>query len=268
MGALDPGPERMAPTRSSKLALRRAGVAAAFGGFSLAAALAPALVTWQQMGERRALSLANMKRVATGLLLYTQDWDGRLMPPAVRSTDASSLTGWVTWPEALKSYVSPVSAFVNPENTVSPFRSRLRDPQSGCPVNSSFALNRRFWSTFAPGPFPFENLELPEQTCLCIEAGPFWRRPLHATPGQDSATAAVGDYGDTTDRILGLVPYPSTHDGRMAVVAADGHGLIVTVEHYSAADGPHDSVFGRIGGGIYNWNGGRPNGETDRAPRD
>jgi hypothetical protein len=219
----------------------------------------PPLLQWRQMGEQRALSLSNIRRIGTGALLYAQDWDGRLMPVAERLPGGA----WQTWPETLRPYVGGDSTFENPAN---PTTAATRHPTAGYPVHSSYALNRRFWNVFSPGPFPLENLELSEQTAMFVEAGPFWIRPTRRQRG-DSATFALLDYTDTTDRRQGLVPYPASHDGRMAVVAADGHGAMVTVEHYDAKS-RHDPLYGRIGGNLYNWNGGHPNGETDRPPRE
>jgi hypothetical protein len=211
---------------------------------------------------QRAESLSNIRRIGAGALLYAQDWDSRLMPPATQQEE----TQWLTWPRLLRPYISGEdSIFSNPSNPVTPFHSNVHHPRYGYPIDSSYALNRRFWNAFGPGPFPLDNLEMPEQTVLFVEAGPMWGDPLKE---RTSSRTALLDYGDTLDRIQGLVPYPSTHDGRMAVVAADGHGLMLTVEHYSSKDGPHDPRFGRIGQTIYNWNGGHPNGETDLPPRD
>ena len=219
----------------------------------------PPLLEWRQMGERRALSLSGLRRIGTGALLYAQDWDGRLMPVAERLPTG----GWQTWPDTLRPYVSGDAAFENPSN---PTTVATRHPVDGYSVRSSYALNKRFWNTFTPGPFPLDNLELSEQTALFVEAGPFWGRPTRKLRS-DTAVSALLDYGDTTDRWHDLCPYPSTHDGRFAVVAADGHGVVVSIEHYDKRL-RHDSLYGRIGSNLYNWNGGHPNGETDRPPRE
>ncbi len=259
MGALTPEPptelsQRVAATRPHwPVWAGMALLVCIFAGIGL-----PPLLEWRQMGERRALSLSNIRRIGTGALLYAQDWDGRLMPVA------EPLNGrWQTWPETLRPYVGGESTFENPSN---PTNSATHDPTSGYPVRASYAFNRRFWSAFSPGPFPLDNLELSEQTAMFVEAGPFWISPTHK-PSANSSALALLDYGDTTDRWQGLVPYPSTHDGRIAVVAADGHGAIVTVEHYDGKT-RHDPLYGRLGGNLYNWNGGHPNGATDRAPRE
>jgi hypothetical protein len=112
-----------------------------------------------------------------------------------------------------------------------------------------------------------ENLELPEQTALLVEAGPMWSHPQRKTESRVAHTAVL-DYGDMADRYGKWWAYPSTHDGRTIVIAADGHGAVVSVEHYDSRHGPHDTAYGRIGGGIYNWNGGHLNGGADRPPRD
>ena len=262
MGALTPTPEpRSDPSPPVSLARPlwpgRAAVIAVFG--IVAWIVLPPLLEWRQMGERRALSLSNIRRIGTGALLYAQDWDGRLMPVAERLPEGR----WQTWPDTLRPYVSGDTTFESPSN---PTTAATHHPTAGYPIRASYALNRRFWNTFSPGPFPLDNLELSEQTAMFVEAGPFWSRPTRKLRS-DTPAFALLDYGDTTDRLHDLYPYPSAHDGRIAVVAADGHGLIVTVEHYDRKT-RHDTMFGRIGGSLYNWNGGHPNGETDRAPRE
>jgi len=227
----------------------------------IAITVLPPIVRWQQMSEERALSLSNVRRIGQGALLYSQDWDSNTMPPAFEISERV----WMTWPRLLQPYVSPNSTFSNPSNPLVPFHSSVRDPVNEYPIDSAYAINHRLWNTFSPGPFPLDNLELPDQTVLFAGAGRMWRNPLRWTEGPNIGLLA---YGDTMDRYLGLSPYPSTHDGRMAVVAADGHGVLLTVQHYSPTDGPHDAMYGRLGSGLYNWNGGHPNGETDRPPRE
>jgi hypothetical protein len=221
----------------------------------------PPLLSWQRTEHQNSASLSNLRRLAIGFLLYTQDWDGRPPPIAQRPTPST----WLTWVDTLRPYVSTPSAFSNPANPVAPFGPKVRHPAQGYEVQTSYALNRRLWDTFSRGPFPFDNLELPGQTALFVEAGPLWRTPTR--PGL-SAPLAVLDYGDTTDRVRGYVPYPSTHSGKMAIVAADAHAVTVKVEHYRPEDGPHDPLYGRIGGSLYNWNGGHPNGQTDSPAHD
>ena len=224
----------------------------------------PPLFGWQEMGEERALSLSNMRRLGGGLLLYAQDWDYRFAPQV--SGNGRGLSR--TWPEAIRPYVGSDVAFSNPSNPVKPFQSLVRDPLDNCSVDTSYALNRRFNGTFAPGPFPIENLELPDQTALLVEAGPMREAPKSNGKSKTQRDIALIGYSDTTFRVANLVPYPSTHDGKMAIVAVDGHGAVVSVAHYNDKSGAHDSQYGRIGAGIYNWNGGHPNGETDRPVRE
>jgi hypothetical protein len=167
-----------------------------------------------------------------------------------------------TWAQTLQGYGVNPDVFSNPAN---PLRSPLpTDPQRGTTVNTAYALNRRLWDTFAPGAFPLDNLEIPERTVLAVEAGNAWQQPSHA--GTISAFAAL-TYGDTTDRIQGAIPYISPHGGRMAVVAIDGHTVLVKVAHYDNSL-PHDTLYGRLGGTIYNWNGGYLNGQTDKPNRE
>lgn len=257
MGALSDGaePAPVTPRGRWRRWLLAASVLAALLGL-------PSLLSWQQRGLNRAAGLSNIRRVAYGALLYSQDWDGRFMPIARRRETGD----WQTWPQTLSPYVGTPATFSNPAN---PVQESLKHPSEGYPVLTSFAFNRRFWDTFAPGPFPLENLELPAQTALFVGAGPMWRDPLEAPRRRaDGTDTALLEYGDTLDRRDGFSPYPSPHDGQTVVAAADGHGILVKVQHYTASQGEHDRLFGRIGGDIYNWNGGHPNGETDRPSRE
>ena len=221
----------------------------------------PELLRWYRVGEERTLSLTNIRRLSQGALLYAQDWDAATMPPPYEVQPGV----WQSWPALLRPYVSPDSTFSNPSNPVIPFHSSLRDPIHDYAVNSSFAVNRRFWNCFGKGPFPLDNLELPEQTALFVEAGKMWKDPLKYSPWRP---IGLLEYGDMEDRVGSYCPYPSTHDGLMSIVAADGHGIIVSVLHYRPKTGPHDEMYGRIGSNIYNWNGGHPNGQTDHPARE
>ncbi len=219
------------------------------------------IFSWQQMGQKRAESLARLHRLAYCALLYAQDWDGRIMAPARKLPNAT----WETWPEVLKAYISDSSTYENPANPVGGSGRPFKHPTLLYAVHTSYAMNRRFWDTFSPGPFPLENLEISGQTVLFVEAGPMKLNPRRpeASDNRDQPYALL-DYGDTTDMINLLYPYPSTHAGKMAIAAADGHVALTKVFYYSAQDGRHDIMLGNIGNGIYNWNGGRANGETDR----
>ncbi|HLJ57364.1 MAG TPA: hypothetical protein VKT77_20165 [Chthonomonadaceae bacterium] len=231
------------------------------------AVVLPPLFKWQSESQQKALSLSNMRRVASGCLIYSQDWDERMPPPVARMPDGFA----VTWARQVRPYVTLDEAFSNPTNPVKPFAEHplLRDPADQHPIDTSYALNRRFWDQFAPGPFPFGNLEIPEQTALIAEAGRMAADPRHPILARGgTAGRAVDLYGDTTDRIGGLSPYPSMHGGQFGLVAADGHGIMVHVLFYGRSDGPHDTLLGRIGDNIYNWNGGHPNGATDRPAQE
>jgi prepilin-type processing-associated H-X9-DG protein len=222
----------------------------------------PSLLAWQRENEQRTYSLSNLRRLTLALQLYAQDYDGCLPLTARKQTDGM----WLTWTDDIKSYTQLRSTLDNPSN---PIEGTVIEPTMGFKVKTSYALNRRFYGQFSGGPFPLENLDVANQTALLVEAGPMWTltgRETNASPRR-SHDARI-EYGDTMDRYRGLVPYPSTHGGRIAIAAADGHAAAVRVEHYSAADGPHDTLYGRIGGELYNWNGGHPNGEIDRPPHE
>jgi hypothetical protein len=226
-------------------------------------AVLPPIFAWQSDNQQKALSLSNMRRVANGCLIYAQDWDLRMPPPSQRLSDGFVLS----WPRLVRPYVLLDDAFTNPSNPVKPFprQATLRDPTDNRPIETSYALNRRFWGEFGAGPFPLGNLEIPEQTVLVAEAGRMAADPRHPRlAGSEKSGFALDLYGDTTDRVRGLSPYPSTHAGEFGAVAADGHGVMLQVLYYGPTDGPHDKRLGRLGKDMYNWNGGHDNGETDR----
>lgn len=224
------------------------------------------LLHWQQGEIAQERSLSNLRRLADSLQLYAQDYDGCLMPPVEFRKEAPPLT----WPVRAQGYLSSLPGLLdNPANPVSAAPHPLTDPTHRYRIPTSYALNRRFFGVFSKGPFSLDNLELPEQTVLLVEAGPMWShtgRGTNRTPTPHSIARL--DYGDTADRVQGLVCYPSTHFGKMAVVAADGHAKSLRVAHYGSADGLHDPLYGRIGDDIYNWNGGHPNGLTDTPPHE
>lgn len=224
------------------------------------------LYAWQRGELEQARSLSNLRRLADSLQLYAQDYDGCLMAPVQFYPSAPPLT----WPTRLQGYLSSLPGLLeNPANPTTAAPSSLMDPLHRYHISTSYALNRRFYGVFSKGPYSLDNLELPEQTVLLVEAGPMWS---HTGRGRDRTPTphpiARLDYGDTTDRVQGLVCYPSTHFGKMAVVAADGHAKSVRIAHYGPADGPHDPLYGRIGDDIYNWNGGHPNGFVDTPPHE
>ena len=220
--------------------------------------IVPPLFLWQQREKRQARSLSNLRRIGLGTLLYAQDWDGRTMPPVQKLPNGKILT----WAHTLIRYGANADVFQNPANPLS--MPLPKDLKFSSEVNTGYAINGRLWDTFAPGAFPLENLEIPEKTVLAVEAGNAWSRFDKA---EKVAPFAALTYGDTTDRLSGFVPYPSPHGGKIAVVAADGHTVLISVAHYDN-EMPHDTLYGRIGGKIYNWNSGYVNGQTDRPNRE
>ena len=228
----------------------------------------PPLLTWQRTGEQRAKSLSNMRRLADAWQLYAQDWDGAPVPTVEQRTEAKNTAAtWLTWNRRLGAYGGTAAVLDNPANPAGERSHALQDPERKFAVTTSYALNTRFWDTFAPGPFPVDNLELPAQTALFVEAGPMSADPLRSPKTEaESRSLARLEYSDVADRVEGLYPYPATHSGKLAVVAADGHAVSLSVEHYAPASGPHNARYGRIGGDIYNWNGGHTNGDVDHPP--
>lgn len=201
--------------------------------------------------------LTNLRRLGIGYLLYAQDWDGLPTPMSYKNT-GGELTNWT---ETLAPYIEPS----NLENPLNPLPSVALHPRNQKPVKTGYALNYRFWDTFGKGAYPLENLEIPAQTALFVEAGSAWRDPL--SPSSEKKPFALWEYTDSTERIDGFYLYPSARTGKTAVVAADGHIVVVKVAYYAPSP-LHNPLYGRLGGAIYNWNGGFENGKTDAKPKD
>lgn len=216
----------------------------------LVAALVPAF-RWQDYWEKRTLCQSNLRRLSNALLLYAQDHDGSLPP-----TESSQNGVWRSWVELADAYKKGQELESCPANPA----EGARHATLGYPFPYSYAMNYRFFGVFSKGPFAAENVEIPAQTALLVEAG--WRRDSSpfGPPGKPLAMSA---YFDTTEY---PTAYPSPHDGRMSVAALDGHSVSVKVAHY---DKPwHDPLYGRLGGSIYNWNGGHPNGDIAGPARE
>lgn len=227
---------------ASSVRLKRVGLGWAV--FLLAAGMmaAGALARWQVVNERATSCLSNERKLATALLLYSQDYDSCFPRPEFRSTGT-----WFNWIMALGPYADAASSWGTcPAN---PSRG-ARSASTAAPYPYSYALNNRFYGVFAPGPFPLDNLEIPAQTVLIAEAGSCGglrlREPAY------------------TDTSRGACIYPSPHEGRMNVAAADGHVASIIIRHYRPLG--HNPLYGRMGGSIYNWNGGHPNGRTWEPP--
>jgi len=207
------------------------------------------LIRWQYTESAKTACLSNERRLATALLLYQQDHDGRLPPPDYALPDGE----WRHWVGILQPYITHEEITVCPVNGA----RGAREPRHGYLFPYSYALNERFFGVFGPGPFPLENLEIPAQTALLVESGG-WRG---RAPGGQTGLWSASVYTDTA---RWPAAYPSPHDERMNVAAADGHVVTVKVAHYQP--GGHDPLYGRLGGTIYNWNGGHPNGDLGGPP--
>jgi len=225
-----------------RVRFQRIGVAAGILALVASMMAAGALAHWQIVNERRTSCQSNERKLAIALLLYSQDYDSCLPRPEVRTGDT-----WINWMDVLGPYTDARALGTCPAN---PGRG-ARSAMSLAPYPYSYALNNRFYGVFAQGPFPLDNLEIPAQTVLIAETG--------------SCGAGAGlrepAYSDTS---RGSCVYPSPHEGRMNVAAADGHVVSIKISHYRP-DG-HNTLYGRMGGSIYNWNGGHPNGRTWEAP--
>jgi prepilin-type processing-associated H-X9-DG protein len=232
----------------------RLGIVAVILVISTVIALPLARYGQQRSDETRCQT--NLRWLATSLWLYAQDYSGGLPPPEEKLAHST----WRTWVDVTEPYrIEPSDRRTIEECPGNPV-GVARNPRHGYPYRSSYALNRRFFGQFGPGPYPIFNLEIPERTALIVEAGRFRAESPFGRPAGREAESAYWDTGTTP------LAYPSAHLGRMNLAAADGHAKSIIVRHYSTAG--HDALYGRIGGSIYNWNGGHPNGKTELPPRE
>ena len=267
MGALDLEEEFPAPLDATPEIKRTPGwkLTAIWIFLAIVVCLIPPIANWQIVNQQKMLSSTNIRKVGNALLIYSQDWDYRLPPPAERIPSGV----WVNWAQRIRPYLTSESVFSNPANPIEPFNSKVTHPTEPRSIDSSYALNQRFWNSFSPGPFPTENLELPGETALLVEAGVMNQNQSRPLFHFGSPTGKALDiYGDTTDRIEDLIPYPAVHEDQTVVIALDGHSVASKPAHSDLKSGPHDPMYGRIVNGIFNWNGGHANGETDRPVRE
>ncbi len=241
----------MGTLKSGKL-LALLGASVVLGGGYL-------LARKSQEDRKKQLGLTHLRRLGIGFLLYAQDWDS--CPVPLQGAGANANTTWVDY---LAPYIEPEDT----ENPLNPLLPNSTEENNHTPVRSGYALNYRFWDTFGKGAYPLTHLELPAQTALFVEAGSPWRDPLSPPVSpKDRLQNATEIYRDTTDKIAGYSPYPSARSGKIAVVAADGHIVTVKVAYYEPK-ALHNTLYGRIGENIYNWNGGFEGGKTDGKPRE
>lgn len=209
-------------------------------------AIATPLLAWRTYETDRVECLSNLRRISEALLLYAQDHNGCLMPP-----DYPTAHGYRTWVDISRTYLGQRGLNTCPANPAPHCIQAIHH----FPFPHSYALNQRFWNVFFKGPFPLDNLELADQTALLVESGPIRGRPA------GKPCESLDFYWDTA---WWPQAYPSPHGGKMNVVAADGHAVTLTVAHYDSNH--HNAIYGRLGGRIFNWNGGHPNGDTGSAP--
>jgi len=212
-------------------------------GAAIAIALVP-LFGWQATMESKATCVSNERRLATSLLLYAQDYDWRLPRHSYKRDNGFV----VTWVDTVMPDMPGRQVALCPA-TASSQKGSATGPRDN---PYSYALNVRFYDRFQPGPYPYENLELPAQTAMVVE-----------TAARGPKSPSVSGYWDTT---VDTDCYPVPHGGRANVAAADGH--VITVKIARHAPGDHDVLYGRFGGSMFNWNGGHPNGDTTGRARE
>jgi prepilin-type processing-associated H-X9-DG protein len=253
----NPGPEiprrrrfgRVSPLLFALLAL----------GITAAAAVG---LRFQASQMAKTSCLSNERRISTALLLYAQDHDSCLPPPECRvSAPGVEPPVWRHWGSLIDYCLS------EDQRTVCPILSveDAREERRGYPFTFSYGLNQRFYGFFGEGSFPVDNLELPERTILLTESERF-KDPAGKSSGSGDSWRISSIYTDYFERPSA---FPAAHEGRINVAAADGH--VKNIEPARAGQdypGVHDRKFGRLGGSLYNWNGGHPNGRTFDPPRD
>lgn len=225
---------------------KRARLALAGLGALLLAGLVP-LLAGRSGNLARALCTTQARRLGTAMLLYAQDHDGCVPPIEYQESGGK----WRTWTSLLTAYMTDSPFLQCPLSS----GTATRNPYAGFVYPCGYAINLRFHDYFGNGAFSLDALELPAQTAMLVEAGPVRSLGPYDPPDTD---AALNWYWDTS---WWPGAYGSPHGRRMVVAAADGHVVVERVAHYGAEG--HDMVLGRLAGGIYNWNGGHVNGETD-----
>lgn len=218
-------------------------------GTALVAGVIPALM-WQASQSAKTACQTNLRNLSTALLLYSEDHDGYLPLAERKAADGT----WQAWIQVLQPYLDDEDAGVCPSNTA----KGCIHPFHGYRYPWSYALNARFHGVFGRGDFPIENVEIGEQTALLVESGAV---RLDGPFGNSKYRWALPMYWDTA---WWPGAYPSPHRRRMNIAALDGHVTNVEVLHYTSKG--HNLLYGRIGRGMYNWNGGHPNGDTTGPP--
>lgn len=234
-----------APGRPGRMRRPGRSLLVAVAAAALLSGAAPFLEQTRREGAGRIICMGSARRLGSALLEYAQDYDGCLPPARCER---------VHWASLLQPYLGQDPLEPCPTHPI----GHSHDPYGSGAVPVGLGLNVRFDGYFAAGPFPLDNLEIPTQTALLVEAGPVL---LDGPFGVRRTDWAVPWYWDTS---WWPGAYPSVHGKRNNVVAADGHAVSMKVAHYSKTG--HDPVLGRFGGSVYNWNGGYRNGWTLGPP--
>ncbi len=208
------------------------------------AVVARAMMETERVESQKVACITIERRLSTALLLYGQDHDGCL-PMGDYSLGSNK---WRTWVDLLHSYLAQDEKLFCPLLPM----TDVKESTHGYPMPSSYTLNERFFGKFSTGPYPIDNLEIPAQTAMIVEGGPFKSKP---------AVGAIlyGDLYTQPER------HNTPHDGKLNVAAADGH--VVTLKP-PAKIIDHDVLYGRLAGTIFNWNAGYPNGHTAGPPHE
>jgi len=122
------------------------------------------LLSMAEVESARTACLSGERSLSTGLLLYTQDHDGRLPPP-----DYQADGRWRSWLDISAPYLTSERIAVCPANRA----DGAVKAHHGYKYPYTYALNERFFGVFSPGPFPLENLEIAPQTAMLVEGGAF-----------------------------------------------------------------------------------------------
>ncbi|HEX3000266.1 MAG TPA: prepilin-type N-terminal cleavage/methylation domain-containing protein [Armatimonadota bacterium] len=183
----------------------------------LAAILFPVFARARE-NARKATCLSNAKQIATGLMMYLQDYDQcypyyMVSRPGVSGTNMYNACRMDSWPQAIYPYTKNTKIFFCPSDSNS--SSAPATPQANPGLYSSYAF----------------------RYCLGYAAEAQWNRPLNDTDFcQPADTAVIFERFDWHGDKIGMWTSPLTNPPGailLNAVYADGHAKIWKMHNYS-----------------------------------
>jgi prepilin-type N-terminal cleavage/methylation domain-containing protein/prepilin-type processing-associated H-X9-DG protein len=185
----------------------------------LAAILFPVFARARE-NARRASCQSNLKQIGLGMMMYTQDYDGRY--PMAEWTTSPAVDG--AWPVLLQPYLKSVQIF--------------HCPSDSADEGSSYILNNYFEN------WPEASVDSPSTTLLITEGQLY-------TGGTRSMTNAATDYGlnadytlyDQTGRLNDPTKNLPRHLETSNILWADGHVKVSLPLYTSVNDSAHRAAL-------------------------